>query len=116
MIMAPRRPNTRGKRLAIAAAGTIGVLLALAGLSMLILRVVPPRVLYSRQAHTTEALMRRVEAFKAAHGRLPSRVEMGFSEEGPIYEPEPDGGYIIGFSVGFDENYYIDNRTEQWNW
>ncbi|HWZ89835.1 MAG TPA: hypothetical protein VNW92_13325, partial [Polyangiaceae bacterium] len=77
--------------------------------------VLPDRVRYWSEIRRVEALAPKVEEYRAAHGRYPSRQE--FPVEPPmVYRPNKNGeSYVLGFSAEWDFNYYYDARTKHWS-
>lgn len=62
-------------------------------------------------------LIEKIEDYKQKHGIYPdSFSDMGIEEsmgEGPYYEKR-DEGYIVYFSIGFDNSFIYDSNTKKW--
>ncbi len=79
-------------------------------------RLAPPWLVWGDGIHAVEETAATVESFLRAQGRLPTEAEVGLTEaSSTFFNVVPDGGYELGFSVGFDETYRFDPRTRRWS-
>jgi hypothetical protein len=72
----------------------------------------PDELVYWSKFRDSEALMRKVEAFRAKEGRLPKKEEAG--NDRILYEPCPDGSYIIWFGTTLGESMTYESRNGRW--
>jgi len=75
------------------------------------------RVLHAGKIRQGQAIIGRIETFRAASGRLPdSLAELGLPDQGPVYYDRLDAGrYAVWFSHTLGESYSFDSRDREWD-
>ena len=74
-----------------------------------------PRFWYADDVAQVEREGERLREYRRTHGHFPSPSEWPLALGRISYDLGPDGGVMLGFSVGFDENYFYDIDTGRWS-
>ena len=87
-------------------------------------RWLPPEWKYHRQLAQADALVQEIEAFRVAHGRLPSSTELLHDQTSdsvvglPVlvyyFVSDDDQQYSVRLHVGFDESYVYKPTARTW--
>jgi hypothetical protein len=96
------------------AAIALVVIAALGATAVILIQHLPPRVLFRGDIARTRSVIDQIEAYRATHGKYPDPND--FPVPGRMfYDLESPDHYIVGFGVGFDEQYYFDNVRKKWS-
>lgn len=95
------------------ALGSIIAFMLILGIWFIVIRLLPPNILFKDKIAHVESVISKIEQFKREHGYYPPE-DSDLIGNDVFYYVFPDG-YQIGFSVGFDENYYYDSRLKKWS-
>jgi len=101
------------QRFRVAAIVIVAIAAVAAGAVMLIPHL-PPRVLFRADISRTQRVVDQVEGYRATHGNYPDPSDFPVPDR-MFYELESPDHYIVGFGVGFDEQYYFDNVRKKWS-
>lgn len=96
----------------------IGIILLVAVciwlIAMVAVRYLPPQLVYREKIHQVEKIVIQIDKYKTENGKYPPESFIG-SEPADIFYNIYGDGYRVGFSVGFDEDYYYDSKSKKWS-
>lgn len=81
---------------------------------LMVIRFAPPQFVYADKIHQVENIVVRMDKYKAENGKYPPESFIS-SEPGDIFYNIYEDSYRVGFSAGFDENYYYDSKSKKWS-
>jgi hypothetical protein len=81
---------------------------------LMVIRFAPPQLLYSEKINQVENIVLKIDKYKAENGKYPPESFIS-SEPADIFYNLYNDSYRVGFSVGFDEDYYYDSKSKKWS-
>lgn len=108
--MIPRNKNSRVKALWLAI-----ILIATGSLSFMVGQ--PLWLFHWQEFRDGNRIVKSVESFRIAHGRLPNSLEeLGAhaSSDQLFYQKIDENNYEVWFSIALGESEMYDSRTKQW--
>ncbi len=96
------------------AAIAVVAIAAIAVAAVMLIPHLPPRVLFRGDIARTRSVIDRIEGYRATHRKYPDPSD--FPVPGRMfYDLQSPDHYIVGFGVGFDEQYYFDSVRKKWS-
>lgn len=81
---------------------------------LIVIRFAPPQFVYAGKIHQVENIVVRIDKYKTENDKYPPESFIS-SEPADIFYDTHGDGYRVGFSVGFDEDYYYDSKSKKWS-
>jgi hypothetical protein len=88
--------------------------LGVLGAAILVLPRLPPTLLYRSDIRRAQSVIAEIESYHEHHHIYPDPSELEVPPHFFYELPQPDR-YILGFAVGFDEQYFWDSSTKRWS-
>jgi hypothetical protein len=102
------------KRLVLISIICAVLLIGAAGVAILLIPRVPPRILYRGYIASVCASVERIESYRRTHGVYPDPRDFDVPTR-IFYDLQTPTHYIVGFAIGFDEQYYWDSLGKRWS-
>jgi hypothetical protein len=92
-------------------------LVAILGAAAFIVPKLPPSFVAPAESREVEAIGKVVQDSIEKTGAPPSEADVAAITRSRrvFYRIQSDGGVLLGFSKGFDDQFYFDSRSKQWS-